>query len=168
MQLTEEQAQAARRWLEDGMKLSDFQKRLEKDFGVKGTYMEVRMLVDDLRVQLKDPEPPKAPEPAPVPAGIPAAPAGVPAGVPAAGLPGLLPEGAAPGGGVSVTVDTVTRPGTLASGSVKFSDGQTAGWYLDQQGRFGMVPAQKGYRPSQEDLQTFQMHLDRELQKLGI
>ena len=61
MQLTEAQAQEARRWLEDGMKLSEFQKRLEKDFGLKGTYMEVRLLVDDLRVQLKDPEPPKAP-----------------------------------------------------------------------------------------------------------
>jgi len=164
MQLTEEQAQAARRWLEDGMKLSDFQKRLEKDFGVKGTYMEVRMLVDDLRVQLKDPEPPKAPQPAPAAAGIPVA----PAAAPAEASPGVLPATAPAGGGVSVTVDSVTRPGTLTSGSVKFSDGQTAGWYLDQQGRFGMVPAQRGYRPSQEDLQTFQMLLDRELQKLGI
>lgn len=161
MQLTEAQAQEARRWLEDGMKLSEFQKRLEKDFGLKGTYMEVRLLVDDLRVQLKDPEPPKAPTPPPA------------AAAPADGAAPLaettvVPPAGSLGGGVSVSVDTVTRPGTLASGSVKFSDGQTAQWYLDQTGRFGMVPAVRGYRPSQEDLQEFQMLLDRELQKLGI
>lgn len=143
------------------MKLSEFQKRLEKDFGLKGTYMEVRLLVDDLRVQLKDPEPPKVSTPPPAAA----APAGGPA--PLAETTVVPPAGSL-GGGVSVSVDTVTRPGTLASGSVKFSDGQTAQWYLDQMGRFGMVPAVRGYRPSQEDLQEFQMHLDRELQKLGI
>ena len=60
------------------------------------------------------------------------------------------------------------RPGTLTSGTVKFSDGQSAQWYLDQMGRFGMVPPVRGYRPSLEDLQEFQMLLDRELQKLGI
>lgn len=159
MQLTESQAEAARRWLEEGMKISDFQKRLEKEFGLKGTYMEVRLLVDDLRVQLKDPEPPKAPEPAAV-----ATPAGGGAAPVAEAEP--VPGGAA--GGVTVTVDTVTRPGTLASGSVKFTDGQTAQWYLDQMGRFGMVPPVRGYRPSQEDLQDFQMKLERELQRLGM
>ena len=144
------------------MKLSEFQKRLEKDFGLKGTYMEVRLLVDDLRVQLKDPEPPKAPAPAPE-----ATPAPTAAAVPMGGAaPGAAPDGLV--GGVSITVDTVTRPGTLTSGTVKFSDGQSAQWYLDQMGRFGMVPPVRGYRPSQEDLQEFQMLLDRELQKLGI
>ena len=162
MQLTEAQAQEARRWLEDGMKLSEFQKRLEKDFGLKGTYMEVRLLVDDVRVQLKDPEPPKAPAPAPEATPAPTA-AAVPMG---AAAPGAAPDGLV--GGVSITVDTVTRPGTLTSGTVKFSDGQSAQWYLDQMGRFGMVPPVRGYRPSQEDLQEFQMLLDRELQKLGI
>ncbi len=145
------------------MKLSEFQKRLEKDFGLKGTYMEVRLLVDDLRVQLKDPEPPKAPAPAPATAPAPAGGLVDAAGAPA---PGAAPDG--PAGGVSITVDTVTRPGTLTSGTVKFSDGQSAQWYLDQMGRFGMVPPVRGYRPSQEDLQEFQMLLDRELQKLGI
>ena len=144
------------------MKLSEFQKRLEKDFGLKGTYMEVRLLVDDLRVQLKDPEPPKAPAPAPEAAPAPTA-AAVPMG---AAVPGAAPDGLV--GGVSITVDTVTRPGTLTSGTVKFSDGQSAQWYLDQMGRFGMVPPVRGYRPSEEDLQEFQMLLDRELQKLGI
>ena len=168
MQLTEAQAQQARQWVADGMKLSDFQKRLETDFGIRVTYMEVRLLVDDLKVLPKDaepavkPEPPAPPAPAPA-AGVPGAP-GVP-GVP--GVPGAA-DGTVPVGGVSVTVDTVTRPGSMASGSVRFSDGQTATWYLDQAGRFGMVPAQRGYRPSQEDVQEFQLLLDREFQKLGF
>lgn len=183
MQLTEAQAQVARGWLSDGLKLSDFQKRVEKEFGLRLTYMDTRLLVDDLRVVPKDIEPPKAPEPAPTAASAPATPASAQAypvgNVPGPGAfqpspmgqPGTTPAPApapAPGGGgVSVTVDAITRPGALASGSVTFSDAQKAQWYLDQTGRFGMVPPQRGYRPSQEDLQEFQMLLDRELQKLG-
>ena len=155
MQLTEAQAQTARQWLQDGVKLSDFQKRLETEFGLRLTYMDTRLLVDDLRVVPKDPEPPRQPEPAAA-APAPATPPPVEDAVPV------------PGGGVTVGVDTITRPGALASGSVKFSDGQSAQWYLDQTGRFGMVPSQCGYRPSQEDLQQFQVLLDRELQKLGM
>jgi hypothetical protein len=158
MQLTEAQALQARQWVADGMKLSEFQKRLETDFGLRMTYMEVRLLVDDLKVLPKDAEPAVKPEP-------PAPP--VPVAGPAAGVAPAA-DGTLPAGGVSVVVDTVTRPGALASGSVRFTDGQTAQWYLDQTGRFGMVPAERGYRPSQEDVQQFQLLLDRELQKLGM
>ena len=172
MQLTEAQAEQARGWLKDGLKLSDFQKRVEKEFGLRLTYMDTRLLVDDLRVVPRDIEPPQAAE-APEAAG-PAATTQTftPGNLPAQG--GFAPApvqqaaaAAAPGGGVSVTTDAITRPGALASGSVTFSDGQKAQWYLDQTGRFGMVPAQRGYRPSQPDVQEFQALLDRELQKLG-
>jgi hypothetical protein len=160
MQLTPAQAVVARKWIEDGAKLSEFQRKLESEFGIKLTYMETRFVVDDLKVVPKDPEPPKAPEPAPAEA------AATPGAAPADPVvPDALPGG---GGSVSVVVDTITRPGAIASGSVKFSDGQTAQWYLDQTGRFGMVPPYKGYRPSEPDLQQFQLTLDRELQKLGI
>lgn len=158
MQLTEAQSEVARGWIEAGVKLSDFQKKLETEFGIRLTYMEARFLVDDLKVVPKDPEPPKAPEPAAAPVG-----AGV---APAAGEAPV--QDAVPVGSVSVKVDSITRPGALASGSVKFSDGKSAQWYLDQTGRFGMVPPERGYRPSQEDLQEFQLQLDRELQRLGI
>ncbi len=162
MQLTPAQAQVARKWIEDGAKLSDFQRKLETEFGIKLTYMEVRILVDDLKVVPKDPDPPKAPEPAPAPAAAPA-----PDAAAAIVDPSAAP--AAPAGAqVKVVVDSITRPGAIASGSVTFTDGQTAQWYLDQSGRFGMVPPTKGYRPSEADLQQFQVTLDRELQKLGI
>ena len=158
MQLTPAQAQVARKWIEDGAKLSEFQRKLETEFGIKLTYMEVRILVDDLKVVPKDPDPPKVPEPAPAAAPDATAAIADPNAVPAG------PEGAQ----VKVVVDAITRPGAIASGSVTFTDGQTAQWYLDQTGRFGMVPPTKGYRPSEADLQQFQLTLDRELQKLGI
>lgn len=158
MTLTDPQKETARRWIADGMKLSDFQKRLESEFGLKFTYMEVRMLVDDLKVLPKDPEPPKQPEPAAA-----AAPAGQPADA------GLLDPAAPVGGkGVQVTVDTVVRPGAMVSGRVVFSDGQGGAWYVDNYGRPGLVPDTKGYRPIAPDLQEFQVALEKELVKLGM
>ena len=165
MTLTDSQKDQARQWLADGMKLSDFQKRIEKDFGLKMTYMEARFLVDDLKVLPKDQEPVVKPEP-------PAAPAGATPAAPAA--PGLIVDSAAtqpepaPGGGVDVTVDAVTRPGTMVSGRVKFSDGQGGAWYIDQYGRPGLVADTKGYRPPAPDLQEFQVALERELVRLGM
>jgi len=62
----------------------------------------------------------------------------------------------------------LARPGALVSGKVKFSDGKTADWILDQAGRLGLVPSQKGYKPPATDLEEFQILLQQELQKLGI
>jgi hypothetical protein len=62
----------------------------------------------------------------------------------------------------------VTQPGTLVSGTVTFSDGNVASWYLDQTGRLGLAPKQQGYRPSPEDVEDFQLELQNELQKLGL
>jgi hypothetical protein len=128
----------------------------------------VRFLLDDLRLKPKDPEPPKQPAPT---SPIAPASAGAPAPVPGAGPASPTPApGAAPSatGGVSLSVDTLARPGTVVSGKVTFSDGQKADWYLDQTGRPGLAPAQKGYRPSQMDIMEFQELLQLELQKLGF
>jgi hypothetical protein len=161
MTLTEDQRQRVTAWIVQGAKLSEIQTRLAGEFGIKLTYMEARFLVDDLKLVPKDPEPPKPAEPTkpekkletkPVPDGE-SAEEEIPA-----------PAG---GGKVSVTVDQITRPGSLISGQVTFSDGQTAGWYLDQAGRLGVVPKQQGYKPSAADVQDFQMALQREVAKLG-
>jgi hypothetical protein len=69
---------------------------------------------------------------------------------------------------VSVTLDTVTRAGAMASGHVRFSDGQSAAWYLDQFGRLGLVPQQQGYKPTPADVESFQRALERELSRLGL
>ncbi|HSH94055.1 MAG TPA: hypothetical protein VK968_07905 [Roseimicrobium sp.] len=172
MNLTDAQKQIVTGWIADGLKLAEIQKRIGSEFGKTPTYMEVRFLVDDLKLVPKDPEPPKPVESATI------APASAP--VPAATAPGAEPDltppmatpdeavPAAAAGNVVVTVDQITRPGAVVSGVAKFSDGQSCAWYLDQTGRFGMVPPFPGYKPSQPDLLAFQGALERELAKLGI
>jgi len=146
MNLDDTQRRKVADWINEGLKLAEIQKRLESEFGMTMTYLDVRLLVDDLKLKPKDPPPPPKPA-APL---QPAAPPPTPAS------------------GVSVTVDQLTRPGSLVSGKVKFSDGKTAEWLLDQAGRLAVVPAQKGYKPSAEDVQDFQVALQQELQKLGL
>ena len=158
MNLTDEQKQKIATWIADGAKLSDIQNRIAEEFDIRLTYMDVRFLADDLKVMPKDP--PEPPKPAPEAA----------APAPAEGTSSLAgPEDAAATGGgkVSLTVDTLARPGTIVSGKVTFSDGKRAAWYLDQMGRLGVSPEEQGYRPPAGDVEEFQAQLDRELQKLG-
>ncbi len=147
MQLTDEQKTAVAAWIEDGASLSDVQKNLKELHGVSLTYMEVRFLVDDLRLQIK--ETPRQSEAA--------------ERLETAKQQGESErEGRPPAaGGVSVTVDNITKPQALVSGKVTFSDGETAEWMLDQTGRLGLNPGKPGYRPSQADILAFQDELQR-------
>ena len=77
-------------------------------------------------------------------------------------------EAPAGSGKVSLTVDSVTRPGAMVSGNVKFSDGKSASWFLDQYGRLGLAAKEQGYRPPEADLREFQTALQSELAKLGF
>ena len=156
MTLDEAQKQKVRQWIEEGLKLSEIQSRLEQEFSLKMTYLEARFLVDDLKLSLKDPTPPpNPPEP-------PATPAAAPGPVPEAAEP--APAGASKD---SISVDTIPRPGSLVSGSVTFSDGQSATWMLDQMGRLGLGAKTPGYRPSPQDVEEFQILLQEELSKMG-
>jgi hypothetical protein len=163
MTLNDAQKQQVAGWINAGCKLSEIQKRLETEFGLRLTYLDVRLLVDDLKVMPKDPAPPAAPPT------IAAKSPGAPAETAAPGeelSPTNQPRGAA--GKVAVAVDTVTRAGALVSGSVTFSDGQQAVWYLDQYGRLGLAPKKQGYRPTATDLEAFQRALQGEMEKLGM
>ena len=163
MNLDESQRQKVAAWIADGLKLSDIQNRIATELGVRLTYIEVRFLVDDLKLTPKDPDPPKPTVPSPA---SPLAP-----DAPAVKVPPLAPPPealASPAGGVSVSVDQLARPGALVSGKVTFSDGQKADWYLDQTGRLGVVPAQQGYKPAAADVQEFQLALQEELAKMGL
>jgi len=158
MNLDETQRKKVAGWIEEGLKLAEIQNRLESEFGLRVTYLDVRLLVDDLKLKPKDPPPPPSPILATPPAGSAAQPA-----------PEQAAEADEPAfGNVSVTVDQLTRPGALVSGKVKFSDGKTADWFLDQAGRLGVAPQEKGYKPSAVDVQDFQTALQTELQKLGL
>jgi len=168
MKLDDNQRQTVAKWIAEGAKLSEVQNRLASELGIKLTYMEARFLVDDLKLTPKDPEPPKvvAPPAPPVKPPAAAAPAASTTPAPAGAMP-VADEVLPPVSKVTVIVDQITRPGALISGKVNFSDGQIADWYLDQTGRLGVVPKQQGYKPTQADVQDFQLALQQEVAKLG-
>ncbi len=140
--LTPEQKDALKNWAAEGATMSDLQRHLKDDFGHTLTYMDTRFLILDLGIELVEPAKPeekKEEKPAPVPTGV-----------------------------VTATMDSLTLPGALVSGKVTFSDGETAIWMLDQNGRPGLDPDTPGYRPSPEDIQEFQKQLRELIQKSGL
>ena len=162
MNLDEGQRRQVAEWTEQGLKLSEIQGKLAKELGINMTYMDVRFLIDDLKLKPKDilpPAPPALPSVAPAKQASPATPASTLAGT---------PEAAPAGGSVSVVVDHVARPGAIVSGRVTFSDGKGGAWLIDQMGRPGLVPDEQGYRPSQPDIAEFQTQLQDELAKMGF
>ncbi len=192
MSLTPEQKQAVASWVAAGDNLSAVQKKLTEQFKLSLTYRDVRFLVDDLNLELKDAAPKvDASDVTKTPA-APAPQRGAPpekkeklgmAGDDASSaddaelepdmepgeedLDALPPEGASQ---VKVAVDNVTLiPGALASGTVTFSDGVTAKWIVDQHGRPGFTEVSKpGYRPTPADGQGFMQELSMALQKKGF
>lgn len=148
------------------------------------TYMDVRFLVDDLDLALKDAAPkvdtsdvskaqPKAKTPPPAAAknGPAAADQDVPSDLEDGELaedPNAFPDDPIPGN-VTVEVNKVNLiPGALASGTVTFSDGVTADWIVDNQGRPGFTKvSQPGYRPTPQDGQAFMQELSAALQRQG-
>lgn len=145
MQLSEDQKSLVARWVAAGSSLSDIQKNLESEFGIRMTYMDVRFLVDDLDLEVRSSGPtfdePKSTD------------------------NDASPE--APGS-VSVTLDKISRPDAIVSGQVTFSDGVSAQWHLDQMGRLSLQAKDPGYRPSQEDLQDFQNELSEAVKRSGM
>ncbi len=197
MPLTPEQIQAVGAWIAAGDNLSAVQKKLLEQFKITMTYRDVRFLVDDLDLALKDAAPKvdasdvsKAP-PAAAPSPRAAPPEKKGFFDKAKAKLGLAPEEPAPAAddfadeevleedleelapagasNVSVSVDKISLiPGALASGSVTFSDGVTGNWVVDQYGRPGFTKVSKdGYRPAPADAQAFMQQLSAALQKQG-
>ncbi len=142
---TAEQKLEIAKWVADGMGLSEVQKRINQDFGIVLTYMDVRFLVDDLDLALVDPKQPAEPK-------------------------DLSKENDPDGseadhlaGGVQIEVDGVTPPGAMASGSVTFSDGEVKKWTIDQFGRLSMSGGTADYKPSDQDVMEFQQQLEKAL-----
>lgn len=157
MEITSAQKEQIAAWVGEGLSLSDIQKKITGEMGLSITYMELRFLIDDLEINF-----PKAAEPAP---SEPSA-SDLKEGDVADANADLLDDDLS--GKVSVTRDAVMRPGALVSGQVTFSDGVRAEWQLDQMGRLGLIPAQQGYQPSQEDIQSFQIELQKLLEGAGF
>ena len=174
MELSEQQRQAVKGWVAAGASLAEVQKNLKSEFGITMTYIDVRLLVLEIGAEVKDkPEPkPKPPQPAPEPreedpyADEFGDAAENLAEEETSGQEAPPPEGAA-GSKVTLSLDRLVVPGAMVSGSVTFSDGVKSRWLIDQYGRFGLEPEKPGYRPSNADLQAFQVQLRLELQRHG-
>ena len=182
MTLTPEQQKAVAGWVAAGDGLSAIQKKLSDEFKLSLTYRDVRFLVDDLNLQLKDAAPKAASGEL---KGASSAPAPEKKGlldkakeklglsreaVPEEPEPDFEEEDLGGGGKVSVTVDKVSLiPGAVASGTVSFGDGVTGKWIVDNFGRPGITEVSRpGYRPSPADAQAFMQELSAALQKRGF
>jgi hypothetical protein len=136
--------------LNEGISLSDIQKRLHSEMGFKITFLELRLLASELeqidwtkqRIDVEaeaakkkaKEEKTKSENEKPV---------------------------ALDGDGKTVVeLSKLKRPGAVANGAVKFGSGATADWILDQTGRLGLE--NNVGEPNETDIQDFQ----EELQKL--
>lgn len=168
MSLDEAQKQHVAQWLADGAKLAEIQNRIADEFDISLTYMDVRFLVDDLGVQLKDPEPEPKPKAEEETTAEPNQPEELHTQTPEDSDPSNEKLENQPSGSVSVSLDQITRPGSIISGKATFSDGKTAEWMIDQLGRLGLVPAEEGYKPSESDMMSFQMEIQKAIQGSGM
>lgn len=152
MELSDSQKSSVIAWVQEGLSIADIQRKLREELEISMTYMDVRFLIDDLDIAVVQE---------------------VEEGEDAEGAEDAKPVEEAElveEGGVVVEADAIMRPGSLVSGTVKFSDGKSLGWQLSATGQLGLIPDEDDpeYRPSPEDLQEFQMQLQDVLQKKGF
>ena len=161
MELSDAQKAAVIKWIQEGRSLADVQRSLREDLGISMTYMDVRFLVDDLDIAVFEVEP-EAPELSEAPE--------VASGEDTTTEPteAQLVDDVS-NGAVTVDVDAIPRPGSLVNGTVVFSDGVSLGWQLSAAGQLGLIPGDDPeYRPSPEDVQSFQSQLEEVLRKKGF
>ncbi|MBG7608950.1 MAG: hypothetical protein IZT59_13125 [Verrucomicrobia bacterium] len=141
-QLSEDQIATIKSWVADGAQLPEIQKRITEEFKITVTYMDTRFVILDLGIELIEE---KKEEPAPE-----------------------VVKTLVPTGKTTVTMDSIAVPGTMVSGKVEFSDGETAVWSLDQTGRPSLDPTTPDYQPTQEDIMEFQTQLRSLIQSAGL
>ena len=148
MELNDIQKEAVAEWVAEGMNLSDIQKRINAEFDISMTYMDVRFMVIDIGAEVQDkPEPVSIKKIDDNPA---------------------VDDTEQHAFGLVVDIDAITQPGAVVSGTVIFTDGVKASWLLDQSGRLSLDAGDPGYKPSEDDLQAFQKELASALKKKGF
>ena len=161
--LTDSQISTIKQWAADGSQLSDIQKQMEEEMEIKLTYMDVRFLVLDLEVTIRNIEEEEAAKKAEEEALLPeeAPEVELDKGHEELTVDDLeiLPPATA-NNSVTVTLDTIAKPGLMASGRVTFSDGNGGSWYIDDRG-LGIDPDDINYQPERSDVEAFQLELQR-------
>jgi len=140
MSTTEERNRFIVEKLNQGHSLGEVQKMLADELGIKQHTISVRLLAADLEVNWEKQD---------------------------ANKPKPLEENAVteapPAPRTKITVSRVVRPGAALSGDVVFASGAEAEWFVVSYGRLGINPKPGSARPSQEDLQDFQVELQKTL-----
>ena len=158
--LSPQQRQLVEQWAAEGATLNQIQDRLRSECSVTLTYMETRLLIMELGVKIQDKpreRPPEEKTEAPLPSAT-----------DDDQSKDVGDAAAAPAGELKVAVDDEPLPGALVSGKATFSDGNTAQWFMDQMGRFGMRGPTPGYQPPANDIPAFQRELDTLLSMRGF
>lgn len=144
--------------LNKGVSLSDIQKQLRSEKGVTMTFLDLRLIASEIenidwsKQQIEKSEKIKKIEPD----------------------KGALPdeedelmdgdnENTAASGTTIVEISKLTRPGTIANGSVKFASGIKANWMIDQFGRLGLDKPTG--EPTPQDIKEFQAELQKMLSR---
>jgi hypothetical protein len=179
MQLTDPQKDSVRQWAAAGASLSEIQTRLADELGLRMSFMDVRLLVLDLQVAIREKRSAEPPKPqAPVTADKPAE-DDTPAGddldeeelspEELAELDALEKAEPAPAakGGVTVEVSRLAQPGLALTGDVTFSDGVKAHWGITNRGELSLSAPDPAYRPTPEDVRDFQVKLRSLLSRQG-
>lgn len=137
--------------LNKGISLSDIQKQLQSEHAVKMTFLDLRLIASEIESvdwskQKADMNAKKAEEKAKEEKKK-----------KETNLEDV--EEDIGGGKTVVEVSKLTRPGSVANGSVKFASGAKADWVLDQYGRLGLDKPEG--EPTPEDLKEFQAELQK-------
>lgn len=131
--------------LQEGMSLSDVQKLLDAEYGIKMTYLELRLLAADLSVDWSRLDEQKEEEQSDAPEDIDLS---------------KEPESES---ATRVSVSKLVRPGAAMSGDVTFASGAEAEWFIDASGRLGLNPKSGSSQPTQDDIREFQIELQKKL-----
>ena len=165
MDITDEQKNKITEWVRQGEDLSHIQSLLKDELNINITYVETRFLLADLGLEPDDEEEEEQEVTAEVEeSSIPVDEADSPADE----IPPPVDQEIDGGGNVAVTVDSLMKPGAVISGKVTFSDGEAASWLIDQMGQLRLDPETENYRPSAEDIQKFQMELQKAASSQGL
>ena len=171
MDITDEQKNKITEWISQGEDLSSIQSLLRDELNLTLTYVETRFLLADLELEPGD----ETEEEQAVDAEVEESSEEVEelsgevveeedqdvTENPAGDNPPLSDQGSDGDSSVAVTVDSLMKPGAVISGKVTFSDGEGASWLIDQMGQLRLDPETEDYRPSAEDIQKFQMELQK-------
>ncbi|OGV68446.1 MAG: hypothetical protein A3K19_10155 [Lentisphaerae bacterium RIFOXYB12_FULL_65_16] len=137
--------------LSEGMSLSDLQKLLAEQHGINMTYLDLRLIASDLKVDWAKADKKQAAKQKKEP------------------TPDLAKMAAAgKKGSTQITVHKVVRPGASMSGEVQFASGAKGEWSVDSYGRLGLSLAPGSSQPNEDDVRDFQVELQRKLTGQGM